>query len=664
MADVEVVVESEPRKVRSVLDNYYADTYGEQAATVASVVALASHAELFDHAVYEQEIVDSYFLSVPNSTLIVNRVDTNDQYGLSKSFTVLDGDVPLLQLDGGRLTFNALTFAHSDALQQGQRELASPLLVSETFFQMDVTQALTREGVEQARAILSQGEAITPDMVTALNDLMVDEEDIRRQEQVSRGRSGDVRYPRFTEYELQQNLSIDTIARQLSARAPMVDVQAVAQPEVTQVSLDQQRPQAVVQEPPVAVTANGQRVTAAPQAPSPVAPKVQPPTLKPNPKEATMTVVEAPAPVDLKPIKLDNLLSEFGQDAMRGITGTRNTYNPSTKSRGSEERTPGETFAKFAKGAYGIENFCKDNSIPFQGSADYLVNKTALELDISPEFKAEILSGIKREECVAPVTLATETEVAAWKRVYELEPETFAAVASPAVQETIAQDASVIAQAKAKTLEMMGITMKTVEPTRDPAKLGYEPAPATPETAALMEFRDSLTASQLREWATAVQVNEPQNTDKQKWVADFTAKFQKSGYEMSDGSMSVGMAKRLTEVQQQMGPDVQQLRTEMAATINQMLSQAPNVEGKDYKKLEATKLGLTIKGNEGNFEVKGATGKLLMLAKEGEVTINRIPATVVSRMEGMVAMQQQMQQATVQQRTVAPPAKKAAAVER
>ena len=178
MADDEVFVASEPYVVQSVLDNYYIDVYGEQAATVASVVALGSHAELFDRAEYDQEIVESYFLRVPNSTLIVNRVDTNDQYGLSKSFAVLDGDEPLLQLDGGRLAFNNLTRAQSEVLQQGQRELADPLLVSETFFQMDVAQTLTTEGVDRARDLLRQGDAITSGMVTALNDLMAAAADI------------------------------------------------------------------------------------------------------------------------------------------------------------------------------------------------------------------------------------------------------------------------------------------------------------------------------------------------------------------------------------------------------------------------------------------------------------------------------------------------------
>lgn len=1127
----------------SPLLDRYVERYGQDAATVATVIALAQRAESFDHAIYDTEIVEAFFYRVPNSTLIVNRVETNDQYGESRTFTVLDEDEPLLAIGAsGQLEFNHLTFSQSEALQTVQREGASPLVVKESYFQVDMAQGFTKDGAAQARAILSQGDVITPDMVTALNDLLAAEEDLRRSDQAEHGLSGHVRYPRFTEQALNQYLSADAIARQLSGRSPLLDVQAVVSPDIAQtlppdverqaadqvvlddgyeqiraegerpvqpppqaqllqpippsleklaaghssvlmpsvsdyldamtpetlgamvyaqyyrwadrylgfdtepvfvqhgflveslgnalgsydpmlfrvidvatdrvvmdftlaegrwvereqtpaevaqgqqpetdytsdtvkvsaydesvqlrlvsafedlhrkaglvastylngtsrdvvslsnglffqreyeedgsigrdltfsrdavssdgrtyaiaqafpngigtglampldvewligqeftqlveeyeqsqaqataqplqqsqeltampnvydrpkselerleafamtllqagetlvspaifteggqpllppmqlsfqgqfrdgqplirrvyketeyspgqrslhssgvlhdgvlqamqdgtletadgqlvrlpdlltweqlnapalkqveglgyvltqdaesayrtqwtsnlplpslaesiraipdyeggvpllkqlldgqltllqqpqVSLEQGRTQVELQARPTSpVESNGQRVTVALQAPTNVAPNVQPPTLKP--KEVPMTVIEAPAPVDLKPIQLDDMLSAFGKDAMRGIAGTRTTYNPTTKRRETEERTPGETFAKFAKGAYGIENFCKNNGIPFAGSADYLVNKAALELDLSPEFKAEILSGIKREECVAPVILATESEAAAWKRVYELAPETFAAVASPTMQATIAQDASVIAQAKAKTLETLGITMKTAEPTRDPVKLGYEPAPATPETAALGAFRDSLTASQLREWATAVQVNEPQNTDKQKWVADFTAKFQKSGYEMSDGGMSVGMAKRLTEVQQQLEPEVAQLRTEMAATINQMLSHAPTVEGKDYKKLDAQSLGLTIKGNEGNFEVKGANGKLLMLAKDGDVTINRLPATVVSRMEGMVDMQQKMQQATVQQ-TVVAPTKKAAAMER
>ncbi|MEP1061019.1 MULTISPECIES: hypothetical protein [Cyanophyceae] len=218
------------------LDNYYPDAYGEDAATIASVVALGSHAELFDRDTSDEEIVESYFLKVPNSTLIVNRVDTHDQYGLSKSFTVLNGEEPLLQLDSGHVVFNHLSLSQAAALQTEQRAVANPLLVSEPFFQADVAQAMTRGGEAQARVILSQGDAITPAIVAELNDLLAAEEAIRGEDQSSSGLTGHVSYSRFTEYELNQNLSIDTIARQLSAQFPVVEVKLTQEPLMQSVS--------------------------------------------------------------------------------------------------------------------------------------------------------------------------------------------------------------------------------------------------------------------------------------------------------------------------------------------------------------------------------------------------------------------------------------------
>ena len=426
MADVEVVVESEPRKVQSVLDNYYADTYGEQAATVVSVVALASHAELFDHAVYEQEIVDSYFLRVPNSTLIVNRVDTNDQCGLSKSFTVLDGDVPLLQLDGGRLAFNTLTPAQSEALQQGQRELASPLLVSETFFQMDVAQALTREGVEQARAILSQGEAITPDMVTALNDLMVDEEDIRRQEQVSRGRSVDVRYPRFTEYELQQNLSIDTIARQLSAQSSVVEVQADV---LHAQSIDPERPQAVVQEPSVA--------------------GYESESTNPHLQGKANVMVAVEAPVKQTEIDLRDLMSVKTLEIMETGKVPQQRVEVDGKPQ-LVNRTPQEGLAMVARAAYGAKNFCEENSLPYQSHLE-IITTAADRLSLNGTEVTAVLSTIEQEKCRPVMEVATRSQVGVWSRIEEKYPEYAGKV--PEAVKTERASLPVVTEAKAAVAE-------------------------------------------------------------------------------------------------------------------------------------------------------------------------------------------------------------------
>ena len=397
MADDEVFVASEPYVVQSVLDNYYIDVYGEQAATVASVVALGSHAELFDRAEYDQEIVESYFLRVPNSTLIVNRVDTNDQYGLSKSFAVLDGDEPLLQLDGGRLAFNNLTPAQSEVLQQGQRELASPLLVSETFFQTDVVQALTTEGVDRARDLLSQGDAITPGMVTALHDLMAEEEDIRREHQRSNGRSGDVSYPRFTVYELHANRSIDMIARQLSAQSLVEEVQADVPHEQ---SLDQERSQAVVQEPPVA----GYESNANPYLQG---------------KANVMVAVEAP--VQATEIDLRDLMSQ----KTLGIMETGKIPQQRVEVDGKTQlvdRTPEEGLAMVARAAYGAKNFCEENSLPHTSHLE-LITTAAESLSLNGPEVTAVLDSIEEDKCRPVMEVATRSQAGVWARIEEKYPE-------------------------------------------------------------------------------------------------------------------------------------------------------------------------------------------------------------------------------------------------
>ena len=392
--------------------------------------------------------------------------------------------------------------------------------------------------------------------------------------------------------------------------------------------------------------------TASPDSPAKPIPS---PTTKPTME----TTVKPPVPpAEVKPVALDALLSQSSQDAMRGITGMKSTYNPTLNRKETEPRSPGESFRNLAQGAYGAENFCKQHDIPVQGSADYIINKSALELDIPPEFKEKILSGINREECIPAVQAASGSDLPVWKRVAEQAPGTYEAKAPEATKSDLANDSTMLASAKATTLSQMGVTLKPREPEAQSKAAGYDVAPNTPATQQAVAFRDNLSASNIREWETAVRVAEPFNTDKIQGIQDFGEKFQRTGYQMSDGGISEGMATRLGTIEQTMKPDVTALRDRVTESVQSVLSQVPE-DAKGKRTVEAPKLGLKFQGDkEGNFTVKALdSGKLLALCKDGEMTINRLPAPVITGMESRLDVQKSMQQS--QGAAKAAPAKKA-----
>jgi len=392
--------------------------------------------------------------------------------------------------------------------------------------------------------------------------------------------------------------------------------------------------------------------TASPDSPAKPIPS---PTTKPTME----TTVKPPVPpAEVKPVALDALLSQSSQDAMRGITGMKSTYNPTLNRKETEPRSPGESFRNLAQGAYGAENFCKQHDIPVQGSADYIINKSALELDIPPEFKEKILSGINREECIPAVQAASGSDLPVWKRVAEQAPGTYEAKAPEATKSDLANDSTMLASAKAATLSQMGVTLKPREPEAQSKAAGYDVAPNTPATQQAVAFRDNLSASNIREWETAVRVAEPFNTDKIQGIQDFGEKFQRTGYQMSDGGISEGMATRLGTIEQTMKPDVTALRDRVTESVQSVLSQVPE-DAKGKRTVEAPKLGLKFQGDkEGNFTVKALdSGKLLALCKDGEMTINRLPAPVITGMESRLDVQKSMQQS--QGAAKAAPAKKA-----
>lgn len=220
--------QSEPQiKGFATMQDSYVEDYGPDAALVATVFALGERGELFDQWLDDNgKTVNSSFYRVPNSTLVVNQVGT---FGEDESYFVLDVDEPLFEVvrfGYAGIKLNNLSLSQVETLKTAQREGANPLLIGEAHFETGMGQLLTNDGQAQARAILSQGDSITPAMVAELNELMAIEEDIRRQDQVERGPGGDVSYPRYTVEELNRELSLDTIARQLSAQSPVIDVQA------------------------------------------------------------------------------------------------------------------------------------------------------------------------------------------------------------------------------------------------------------------------------------------------------------------------------------------------------------------------------------------------------------------------------------------------------
>ena len=220
--------QAEPQiKGFATMQDSYVEDYGPDAALVATVFALGERGELFDQWLDDNgKTVNSSFYRVPNSTLVVNQVGT---FGEDESYFVLDVDEPLLEVvrfGYAGIKLNNLSLSQVETLKTAQREGANPLLIGEAHFETGMGQFLTNDGQAQARAILSQGDSITPAMVAELNELMAIEEDIRRQDQVERGLGGDVSYPRYTVEELNRELSLDTIARQLSAQSPVIDVQA------------------------------------------------------------------------------------------------------------------------------------------------------------------------------------------------------------------------------------------------------------------------------------------------------------------------------------------------------------------------------------------------------------------------------------------------------
>ena len=395
-----------------------------------------------------------------------------------------------------------------------------------------------------------------------------------------------------------------------------------------------------------------QTVVTAPEMESAATTPDKPPTPKPVPKTqstqaqgATMSTAVEAKPVakeEVQPILISEMMSRRSQDVLRGICGVEG------RGAQAEPRKPGEAFKALVTDAYGVENFLKANDVKHIGSADYVVNRAALELGLSPEFKEQILADINREECVPRVVLATQKEMGelatdnVWKKVSQLSPSAYEAAAPAEVKDRLVEQSFSLEASHSKVLESLGITLKPreVEQTQEAPKRAYTPhyevAPEGEKTDRAIAFRDTLTVSQLREFQNALEVMGA-NQDAKNYAQDFADKFAKSGYRMNDGGISAGMVERLDKLQDQMEAVVPAYRTTVRESFEQVLG--------DKGKVDAPKLGVEIAGKDGTFTVKDRETKhLQLLVKDGEVLINRVPPVVVGKVEVMADLSRQQQQ--------------------
>lgn len=440
--------------------------------------------------------------------------------------------------------------------------------------------------------------------------------------------------------------------------APIAQVAAAVEAN----AINQPSSQVVETAPITAAPQAGQREAVAPQAPTLVAPGAESPGTtpgKPQPPRPTLrtqqtqpqgtpmtTTLEKPAvQAEVQPVLLSDMMSRRSQDVLRGICGLDG------RGAQAEPRKPGEAFKALATDAYGVENFLKGNGVEFKGSADYVINKAALELGLSPEFKDQVLADVKREECVPRVVLATQKEQGdlatdnVWKKVSQLSPSAYEAAAPAEVKGRLVEQSSSLETSRSKVMESLGITLKSQEAaqTQEAPKRAYAPryevAPAGEKTDRAIAFRDTLTVSQLREFQNALEVMGAKQ-DAKNYARDFTEKFARSGYRMNDGGVSAGMVERLDKLQTQMEAVVPAYRESVKASFEQVLG--------DKGRVDMPKAGVLVEGKGDTLTVKDReTKQLQLLVKEGEVLINRVPPVVVGKVEVIADLSRQQQQQQV-----------------
>lgn len=130
------------------------------------------------------------------------------------------------------------------------------------------------------------------------------------------------------------------------------------------------------------------------------------------------------------------------------------------------DRTPEEGFAMVARSAYGAENFCKENGLPHQPSADLIVT-AAERLGLDAKQVTTVLDTIEPEKCRPSMEVATGSQEGVWARIEAKYPE-YAdkvpeAIKAERSHSKAAVDAVKQAVTKATTRQVPAPTLKPTE---------------------------------------------------------------------------------------------------------------------------------------------------------------------------------------------------------
>ena len=165
-------------------------------------------------------------------------------------------------------------------------------------------------------------------------------------------------------------------------------------------AIDQERSQAVVQEPPVAGYA---------------------PDANPHLQEKANVMVAVEAPVQATEIDLRDLMSQ----KTLGIMETGKVPQQRVEVDGKTQlvdRTPEEGLAMVARAAYGAKNFCEENSLPHTSHLELITTAAESLILNGPEVTA-VLDSIEKDKCRPVMEVATRSQAGVWARIEEKYPE-------------------------------------------------------------------------------------------------------------------------------------------------------------------------------------------------------------------------------------------------
>ncbi len=302
----------------------------------------------------------------------------------------------------------------------------------------------------------------------------------------------------------------------------------------------------------------------------------------------------------LAPISLISLLSRRNQLAVnQGIIGQQAAYD-NGKYMGSFDRSDYDAFKSVIADALGSEAFCDERKIPYSTDSAVLIDQAQMQLNLSDETKARILESLKPEEIIPHLMYADAAEAAVWARVRDLSQEVFDAHCTGTVRALVLrEDAN-----------------RAKRPERSAKERSYEPAADNAKTQSAIAFRETLSALLLREWHTAIAVTEPFALDRLAAISDFTEKFQRSGYVMSDGGLSQQMADRIAEIEAKMPGQVALVRTKLLAAVERENTNFP--------------FELEKRGTPEFLELLTPSKKVVFAAEQGSVTMNYLPAVMTA----------------------------------